>query len=120
MVVEPGVNVIDVPVPAGLPPQEPEYHCQVVASLREPVILSEVLLPAQRGFILAEMVGKSGATQFLAITKYCAAPAPVLPELTIEVPDGEPPMDEYAPVRVVLLPIRLFVPNAICLVSDKL
>ena len=70
--------VIALPLPAGMPPHETVYHCQAVASLRLPeLMLKVVLLPEQTGFTDAEMVGISGLTQFLAITKYCVAPAPV-------------------------------------------
>jgi hypothetical protein len=106
--------VIELPLPAGVPPQETVYHCQEVASLRLPVLmLSVVLLPAHTGFAEAVIFGTLGATQFLAIMKYCMGPAPVELEFIMEVPDTVPPTDRYDPARVVLLPIRFMVPNAL-------
>src|ERR1043165_3537809 len=59
------------PVPAGVPPQLPVYHCQAVALFSDPLaMLNEVELPLQIGFALAEMVGTSASTQFETATPF--------------------------------------------------
>ena len=58
--VEVGLTVIDVPVPAAVPPQLPVYHAQVVPD--PPVAVKVLLAPEQivDGLALAE-VGAAGA-----------------------------------------------------------
>ena len=45
MVVLPGATVIEVPLPAEVPPQELLYHCQVAPVPKEPPTTVKVVLP---------------------------------------------------------------------------
>lgn len=56
-----GDTVIDVPLPADVPPQLTVYHCQLVAPFNEPdVMLMVVLLPEQIVVAVALNTGTEG------------------------------------------------------------
>ena len=66
-----GETITLVPLPTAVPPQEPLYHCQLVASFNVPEeMLNVVLLPVQIVEAVAESDGIVGSVQKVPAIKY--------------------------------------------------
>jgi len=64
----------EVPEPIFVPPQEPEYHCQLVASFKFPVATVKFVDPPAQNEVVPLKVGTSGSLQGVDGVKQISTP----------------------------------------------
>lgn len=80
MVADEGLTVIELPVPAAVPVQLPENHCQVAPVPRLPPFTVKVLLEPEHSVLLPEADTEAGA-ELTELTVIVVETQPVLPQV---------------------------------------